>query len=82
MVTFLSVLGNLQRIPGCRLGEGLLLCKTLQREKLSTRFQSEFGITGFYTGPLESVVLGARLCVRMSTVKNVNGASGGARCMN
>lgn len=33
-----SPAGNLQRIPACLLGEGLLLCKTVQREKLSTRF--------------------------------------------
>lgn len=36
--TFLSLLSNLQRIPASLMGEGLLLCKTLQREKLSTRF--------------------------------------------
>lgn len=36
--TFWSLLDNLQMVPDDRLGEGLLLCKTLQREKLSTRF--------------------------------------------
>lgn len=36
--TFFLLLGNLQKIPASQLEEGLLLCKTLQREKLSTRF--------------------------------------------
>lgn len=44
---FFPLRSNLRRIPGCQVGEGLLLCKTLQREKLSSRFELQRGVTCF-----------------------------------